>query len=170
MSSERSLWLLCVEYSAGRGGCNKQGFVGDWEGSVPEVARAVTVRKVRDQDSQENPRLWLLIPRPTSMITLACRRNLGLGEQDPLYTPACLILPGLLVSLRLRKLPVGLEASRGKSQKVLEMAQKRIIPDANINTISVIIYLWPALYSLQASVHHTFLEAPGAPGKKALPL
>lgn len=96
MSSERSLWLLCVEYSAGRGGCDKQGFVGDWEGSVPEVARAVTVRKVRDQDSQENPRLWLLIPRPTSMITLACRRNLGLGEQDPLYTPACLILPGLL--------------------------------------------------------------------------
>lgn len=170
MSSERSLWLLCVEYSAGRGGCDKQGFVGDWEGSVPEVARAVTVRKVRDQDSQENPRLWLLIPRPTSMITLACRRNLGLGEQDPLYTPACLILPGLLVSLRLRKLPVGLEASRGKSQKVLEMAQKRIIPDANINTISVIIYLWPALYSLQASVHHTFLEAPSAPGKKALPL
>ena len=79
------------------------------------------------------------------MIALACRRNLGLGEQDPLYTPACLILPGLLVSLRLRKLPVGLEASRGKSQKVLEMAQKRIIPDANINTISVIIYLWPKL-------------------------
>lgn len=145
-------------------------FVGDCEGSVPEVARAVTVRKVRDQDSQENLRLWLLIPGPASMITLACRRNLGLGEQDPLYTPACLILPGLLVSLRLRKLPVGLEASRGKSQKVLEMAQKRIIPDANINTISVIIYLWPALYSLQASVYHTFLEASSAIGKKALPL
>ena len=148
-------------------GINKA-FAGDCDSSVPEVARAVTVRMVRDQ-TPENPRLWLLIPGPTSRIALPCRRNLGLGEQDPLYTPACLILPGILASLWLRKLPTGLEVSRSKSQKVLEMAQKRIILDTTIHTISVIIYLWPALYSLLASVQHTFLEAPGAPGEKALP-
>lgn len=142
----------------------EEALASDCEGSVP-----VTVRMVRDQDSQENPRLWLSYPRSHYRIALPCRRNSGLGEQDPLYTPACLILPGLLASLRLRKLPIGLKVSRSKSQKVLEMAQKRIILDTTINTISVIIYLWPALYTLQASVHHTFLEVPSAPGKKALP-
>ena len=67
---------------------------------------------------RKNPRLWLLIPGPTRMITLHCWRNLGLGEQDPLYTPTCLIPSGLLASLTLRK-------RDGTCQLVLSKKQKQ---------------------------------------------